>query len=672
MNFGLVQTAFLLALAGLAIPLLIHFTFRSRPRTVDVGSIRFLREILERSRNRKKVMRWLLLSLRMVCVGLLALLFARPYLTDRTSGSAGRFMAVLIDDSASMRLNHQGRPLLDRALSEAQRLIDDADDDTRIEVAFFNQDVAPFQSSASGTTSDARSTQDGRGSLREMLKRHNASYAVTDYAAALRWANDVCAKSTARRKEVHLFTDLQQSGLAWSEAPLLPKDIAWRIHDLGRELVNNVAITAAVPSRLVVRPGGSAEVTASVFNSGPFTLEDLPVALELRQSNRPIAMQQRIKLAAGATQEVRFELPPLTEGLWQGAISLEALDDLAFDNRRHIAILSAPAWPVLLVDGDSHEKAFQRETYFLDLALRLAVRSERSETSQYAPQTVAVPEGELPDLASFSVAVLANVADMQENDVRRLAQFVRSGGGLIVFGGPRLSRESSLVDAGLIPGTVAPNRLAGDLPFRLREWDAAHSILRAFDDPQHGDLRGLTFRGYTPLVPAKGAQVLARFYDQAPALVEQSLGKGRVLWFASACDLEWSEWARGPLFVPLVHQMLGYLTGLNEGGPVRMTLVNVGKDSAGARAPGVFQQDGYWQVVNVDPRESETDRSTVDDFAKRFGVSVETNEAEDPVLAASTGAVSLQFRQNEIWHWIIVALVGLVALEFFLANRATA
>jgi hypothetical protein len=32
----------------------------------------------------------------------------------------------------------------------------------------------------------------------------------------------------------------------------------------------------------------------------------------------------------------------------------------------------------------------------------------------------------------------------------------------------------------------------------------------------------------------------------------------------------------------------------------------------------------------------------------------------------------LQFRKNEFWHWTIVALVGLVMLEFFLANRATA
>ncbi|HJS08418.1 MAG TPA: hypothetical protein VJ809_12190, partial [Pirellulales bacterium] len=326
------------------------------------------------------------------------------------------------------------------------------------------------------------------------------------------------------------------------------------------------------------------------------------------------------------------------------------------------------------VDGDVHEKTFMRETYFLDLALRLAPRSERAETSQYAPQTVAVPADALPDLSGFSVVMLANVAGLADSDTKRLAQFVQNGGNLVAFGGPQLSPESSrpLSDAGLIPGALAPNRLASDLPFRLREWDGAHSILRAFDDPQHGDLRGLTFRGYTPLSPGEGALVLARFYDGAPALVEHALGKGRVLWFASACDLEWSEWARGPLFVPLVHQMLGYLTGLNEGGPVRMMAINEAKKPDSNRAPGVFSEEGYWRVVNVDPRESETQRCTLDDFAKRFGVALKTEETEDPVIAASTGQASLQFRQNEIWHWMIVALVGIAALEFFLANRATA
>jgi hypothetical protein len=308
------------------------------------------------------------------------------------------------------------------------------------------------------------------------------------------------------------------------------------------------------------------------------------------------------------------------------------------------------------------------------MALRLAPRGERLATSQYAPQIVALGPAGLPsDLSTQAVVILANVAELAEQDAARLRRFVHGGGNLIVFAGDNVSPEAyrPLSEAGLIPGTISPNRLAGDLPFRLREWDVEHSIFRPFDDPQHGDLRGLTFRGYAPLDVAEDARVLARFFDDTPALVERTVGKGRVIWFASSCDLEWGDWARSPLFVPLVHQMLGYLTGLNEGGPVRMMLVDhaTGSDAA---APGTFARDDHWQVVNVDPRESETERCTIADLVNRFGLTVRADEAEAAVETASAGPAKLEFRRTEIWHWMIVALIGLAAFEFFLANRATA
>lgn len=677
MSFGLVQTGFLLALAGLAIPLIIHFTFRTRPRTVDLGTIRFLRDILERSRNRKKVMRWLLLAARMACVALLALLFARPFLIERATGGADRLVAVLIDDSASMRLTQDGQPLLDLAVSDAGEMVEAADADTQIEVAFFNEQVESLQAASADGGGEAATEPGRRQSVREMLRLREASYGTTDYAAALRWASDVCTKSAARRKEVHVFTDLQQSGLAWSEAPTVPKDVVFHIHDLGRNLVNNVAVTSAAPSTLLARPGETVDVTATVYNAGPFTLEELPVVLELRQDNRPISLQKRIKLAPGAVEEVRFELPPLAQGLWQGSVDLETLDDLAFDNVRHLAVMAAPPWRVLLVDGDPREATYLAETCFLDLALRLAPRGERLESSPYTADVLPFSGADrpgLPDLAGYEVVVLANVADLAEQQAGRLARFVHGGGSLIITGGENVSAEScrALTRAGLVPGTIGANRLAGDLPFRLREWVEKHSIFRPFDDPQHGDLRSLTFRGYTPLEPAEGAVVLARFYDDMPALVEHAVGDGRVLWFASACDLQWGDWAKSPLFVPLVHQMLGHLTGLNEGGPVRPILVNHREGRHDIRAPGIFERRGYWDVVNVDPRESETERCTNADIVTRFDLTGPDDEPDATMLTASTGSATLQFRKNEIWHWIIVAVIGLAALEFFLANRATA
>ncbi len=656
MGIGFVQAGFLLALAGLAIPLALHFTHRSRPQLAELGSIRFLREILERTRNRRRLMRWLLLSLRIAFVGLLALLFARPYLPQRVGGGEDQLAVVLVDGSGSMRLTRGGQSLFDRAGDVAATLLSEMPPGARVETALFADRVTRI--------------------ARDDLASQEPSFAVTDYAAALRWAADVARQSSAAAKHVHLITDLQQSGLQWSDAASMPADVSLHVHDVTGSGANNVAVTAAAPQRAVLRPGQAAVVDATISNFGPFTLEDALVTLTLRQANRPVRVEQRVRVPAGAAEQVRFTTPPLAAGAWQGAVSIEAVDDLMIDNVRHVAILAAPPLGVLLVDGDMRDASYLSETYFLNLALRLAPAGEQFDESPYAAELAPTRDEPLPELKPYAAVVLANVSGMSSGDAQRLSEFVRAGGGLLVFGGARASAEGcrTLIQAGLVPGAIFPNRVAEDLPFRIASWDTTHSILAPLADPQHGDLRRLTFRGATPLAPAAGATALAEFGDGTPALVEQALGDGRVLWFASACDLDWSDWPRGPLFVPLVHQMMGRLTGLNDGGPVRSVLVDAAAEASAS--PGVFERGDYWQVVNVDPRESETARCLESDLRMRFAAanpaSEDSGTMADDTPSGVARAGTWEFRQNEFWHWIVVALVGLAALEFVVGNRVAA
>jgi hypothetical protein len=85
------------------------------------------------------------------------------------------------------------------------------------------------------------------------------------------------------------------------------------------------------------------------------------------------------------------------------------------------------------------------------------------------------------------------------------------------------------------------------------------------------------------------SKVVARFRGGEPAVLEKKLGSGRILWVTTACDLDWGDWPRSRLYVPMVHQMLGYLGHLAEGGPVRG--VPLEKAAEGPQAvPGVFQR----------------------------------------------------------------------------------
>ena len=77
------------------------------------------------------------------------------------------------------------------------------------------------------------------------------------------------------------------------------------------------------------------------------------------------------------------------------------------------------------------------------------------------------------------------------------------------------------------------------------------------------------------MIPADDAIVVASFSDGKPFVLEKEIGEagGSILWVNTACDNQWSNWTQSELYLPIMHQMLGHLTGLNAGGPVQEELI---------------------------------------------------------------------------------------------------
>src|SRR5215469_2121732 len=139
-----IQIGFLSALFALAIPIVIHLVFRQRTRPADLGTLRFLRVVLERNARRRRVMRWFLLALRLACVALLAFLFARPYWHAFHAGGEKETVVVLVDRSATMELKQDGTRLVDLAVADIRQLVGQAGENSRFEVAFFDHAVHPL------------------------------------------------------------------------------------------------------------------------------------------------------------------------------------------------------------------------------------------------------------------------------------------------------------------------------------------------------------------------------------------------------------------------------------------------------------------------------------------------------------------------------------------------
>jgi hypothetical protein len=623
--------------------------------------------------RRRRLKRWILLALRMLCVALLAVLFARPYLSAKETGGDDRLVILLIDRSASMGLKQEGKCLLDLAVSQAKKILANCGEGTHVEAAWFDHAVHPLHAGASAPSPGVAAPGLSLADQLTALAMPAMLFGGTDYGAALAWARDVATQSHRHGKTLYLFTDLQRSGLDRTAAAPMPEDVQVHLVDLGRAYPENVAVTAVATPKAVIRPGETTSAQVKLLNTGPFAREAVPVVLRLESGTKRQEFRSQTSLAAGGTATVRFDLPALPEGLWQGTAEVEASDDLAFDNRGYLAITIAPPLGVLLVDGDPGRSRSASETFFLETAVRLAEPGTNYAASPFTTSRLDYAAvGALPAWSGISLVVLANVAGLSAGDARRLADFVRQGGGLLVFTGENVQRDGcrTMAEAELTPGMIGSIARADTLPWRLDSWDRDHPLLRPFNDPQYGDLRRVAFRAITRIEPGADAKVLARFRGGEPALIEKKLGAGKILWFATACDLDWGDWPRSRLYVPMVHQMLGHLAGLTEGGPVRsIPLESVAEGQQAA--PGVFACDGFCEVVNVDPRESESERIAPEQFAARFHFELspgeETIASDRPIRAAAIG----QLRPEEIWHWVILCLLAFLLLESFLGNRTT-
>ena len=647
-----------------AVPIAIHLWFRPRPKPVAIGSLRFLKVVLREHSKRRNLRRWLLLMLRVAGVLLLALLFARPYLAGTAIEGADREVAILIDQSASMAMIASARSPFQRAQDAASSLIDALPARTVAHLAYFDDGgVDPVHPIA-------------------IDRKRGPGQGGTDYGLGLAWARDLMALSRKADRRVVLFTDLQRSGTDRAVLAVWPKGVgvgvAFEVVDVGKPVTNNLAVTGTDISRtdIDVRRGEPIEVSAVVANTGLFPARDVPVRLRLTGGGgtAPIQAERKVSLDGGARRVVRFPLDAVRPGSYQGSVEVVAADEFLLDNTRWLAFEARATDRVLLLDGAPGESVFSNETYYLETALRLALpgKDRKASATPYEPVRLAWPSGSggrLPALSGYPVAIACNVAEWSAPDARAWRDFVVAGGRLVLFAGDRTGPASfeELRRAKVVPvefvGVAEPGS------YRFATWDKEGPLFRDLSDPQHGDLRRLEFRRMVRLKaePGPGAKVLAASTSGDPILIEHTLGAGRVLIFAVAADRDWGDWPVQRLFLPIVHQMLGVLTGrLPDGNGARASASGPGR----AHPPGVERDRTGVIVRNLEPSESDGERISVAEFRRVYRLP-ESDPGKRPGAEPLRPDPTAQ-RPDELGRWVVIGLFAVLVAETFVANRTRA
>ena len=653
-GLNLIHAGFLAAGLAVVLPIVIHLLFRQRTRTVSIGSVRYLHQVVKEHRRRRRLRQWLLLAMRMLTVLLLALLFARPYFDGSRLRGLEQEVVLLVDRSASMQTKgSQKKTVFEQARTTARDELSRLDENVIVHLAAF----------------DATGIQE---IPIDQLSGIAPSEAGTDFGIPLAWAKDILNASNRKSRRMILITDLQRTGLPRSRMERLPEEMDLLIRDVSESLSRNIAIESAEALRTEIRPDSQVSIRVLLRNHGPLPVRQLRTTCEVAtQGGASFHRDLKTDIPGNGIAVLDFRLSIEADGLYKGKVSFDLDDALTLDNERWLAFEARHPDRILLVDGQEGRSVFANETYFLETALRLQTEEANGRIRSFEADRIVWEAGEgFPRLDGYRSIVLANVRRLSTTDGQRLEDYVKGGGKLLIFAGDQVTTRSlaAIQKRGLLPGKLAEKPLEGRL--RIDRWDARHPALACFADPQQGDLRRVEFQKILPLVSLEPDSLGLLFVGDHAVAVERAVEKGRCLYFGSTADRDWTDLPRTPMFVPLMRQLMAYMTDqLTERSLVKAQFVLKRDDKTGiAKDPS---DEIRWVVTNLDPRESALDRITEEELITRVGGESTTKKDENEAALKLTLPRN-SLRSDEIWTTIVWCLLCLLAAETLLAGRVHA
>ncbi|MDG1807887.1 MAG: VWA domain-containing protein [Pirellulaceae bacterium] len=621
-------------LAGMVLlPVLIHLINRLRHKRVSWAAMDFLLTSHKKNRNWVWLKQLLLLLARIACLLLLLLSIGQ---VGCDSDGMARFLGgrvthhyIIVDDSLSMNEMDSGQTALQHA-KDTVGLIGGrmaGADNQRVTLLRFSQtqhalsspDTKPTEETDDTSMADLNGLLVDREIERNVLEatdRIQPTFIASRPQAVLELVGDLIQKRPNENSVIYVISDFRKSD--WSEQNALT-EIFEELSNSGAvvnlircadQSSNNVAITAVRPAGNVRVAGVPLMMEVQVTNFGDELVRKTRIALksatypdESLPGNKPDDLALDLKdlptilideMEPGETVSRRF--PVLFSNPGQHAIraSLEG-DSLPADNAHWAVVEFLTSQKILVVDATDSQ-----DGRFLSLAMSpggmTGLQMEQVSKSKLRDETVAW-------LEQYDSIFLLDIGRLETSVINKLREYVEvGGGGLVFFAGPNTNLQHYTTDLydngkGIYP---LPLARAASIPEQLGEASSdfspqRHPIFASVMDIDFSPLDLVQISQVVKPPPEWSEQdnnavaVLAtvRGDQNAPLVVEKTLGKGTVLAVTTSAGPQWNNWMRNPTFPTTLLLVQDY--------------VSRGKNSMAAPV-FVGQRVAYeWDVANFRP-----------------------------------------------------------------------
>ena len=638
---GFLNSAFLIGLAAVSIPLILHFLSRRRIRTIEFSSLRFLEQMQKSRMKWLKIKEILLLLLRMMVIALVVMAFARPTLRGFIGSSKGASsVTILVDRSASMETQGETGSLFDEARRTAARLIAGLGQADQIS-------VIPFPLVSVNVSPDPLYPGER---LQRNISELEMGYGSGGVADALKSSFETLTASSDLNREIYIISDFQRSG--WNN---LPSEI---MSGESREGINlssirlapsgpeNIGITnILLPPQMLV-PGENFSIEAEITNYGSGTLENVLVGVVVDGERKA---QSAVSLRPGQPTLVSFSFKLDKPGSVGGYIEID-YDRYSLDNKRYFTI-DIPDKINLLAVGRTKE-----DLRFLSLAL------DRPEAGQIRFKGIGVSDLLREDAGKNKVILLYDLKNLDPAREAAIERFVKAGGGLFLALGK--SSDIPYWNKFLNKSGITAADMAGTVGEYIiwDKFDLEHPIFsiysRAAADRSESAIPDIYIYNYANLT---GGKIIGSTSGGINLLAESKTEP--VMVFGSGMDLATGDLPTHSFFLPLLVRSVEYLGSRNSGESFAGTIGEPFTWKTGEITGGLKLASPSEKTIDINPAVGDggsTIRFTTDDLPGIYRImsgdkkislipfNVDSKESSDETISSPEIGELLGMTINEI------------------------
>lgn len=534
----------LFGLVAVAIPVIIHlFNFRKFQK-VFFTNVRFIEELKQQTQKQSQLKHLLILLMRILAIICLVLAFSQPYIpvSDDQTGQEGRkTINIYIDNSFSMEAVSSSGNLLDEAVKYAGEVAASYNTSD-----LFNLITNDFEGRHQRLVS--------RDEFIEMLDEVAISPVTRNMSEVLKRQGDLFQQNKKSKKISYLISDFQKR---ISDFEAVVPDTNRRIYAVPVESTEraNLFIDSIWFDSPVYRVNQVVKLNVKIKNASESDFEKIPAKLLINGQQRAIAS---FDIKQG--KEILLKMPfTINEtGILYGKV--EIVDyPVTYDDSFFFSFEVKAEIPVLAINNDG-------ENIYLNSLL--------GKDSTFVFTNANERQLDYSSFNQYSLIILNSLEDISSGLAQELLRFATIGGSIAVFPGNKINPESyseftTLLGAsGYTFSDTAQTRVSRINAESQVYSDVFESIPENIDLPKvfkHYIIRKHTTSMMEVLLEMQNGNI---FLGVEPAAVN-----GRIYFFATPLDPEWSNLPKHAIFVPTLYKIallskpqtnLYYIAGQDE------------------------------------------------------------------------------------------------------------